>query len=164
MKAPQKQKAFLGFTLVEIMIVVAMIGILAAALFPNMTGYLKRARDAARASDLNNIATGIAMYEIDKETLPPHVSGCYPTQKLLSGGYIKVGFISPKGAGYDEGCGVSGKYAYGVSTGNVLDPQSSLLMAMMENQNGGNYTGSTLGMTGDLTLLGHFNATFGLAR
>jgi prepilin-type N-terminal cleavage/methylation domain-containing protein len=153
-----------GFTLVEIMIVIAMIGILAAALFPNMTGYLKRARDAARASDLNNIATGIAMYEIDKETLPPHVSGCYPTQKLLSGGYIKVGFISPKGAGYDEGCGVSGKYAYGVSTGNVLDPQSSLLMAVMENQNGGNYTGSTSGMTGDLTLLGHFNATFGLSR
>ena len=31
---------------------------------------------------------------------------------------------------------------------------------MMENQNGGNYTGSTSGMTGDLTLLGHFNATF----
>ena len=105
MKAPQKKNALLGFTLVEIMIVIAMIGILAAALFPNMTEYLKRARDAARASDLNNIATGIAMYEIDKETLPPHVSGCYPTQKLLSGGYIKVGFISPKGAGYDEGCG-----------------------------------------------------------
>lgn len=164
MKAPQKKNALLGFTLVEIMIVIAMIGILAAALFPNMTEYLKRARDAARASDLNNIATGIAMYEIDKETLPPHVSGCYPTQKLLSGGYIKVGFISPKGAGYDEGCGVSGKYAYGVSTGNVLDPQSSLLMAVMENQNGGNYTGSTSGMTGDLTLLGHFNATFSLSR
>lgn len=164
MKAPQKQKAFLGFTLVEIMIVIAMIGILAAALFPNMTEYLKRARDTARVSDLHNIATGIAMYEIDKETLPPHVSGCYPTQKLLSGGYIKVSFISPKGAGYDEGCGVSGKYAYGVSTGNVLDPQSSLLMAVMENQNGGNYTGSTVGMTGDLTLLGHFNATFGLSR
>ena len=75
-----------------------------------------------------------------------------------------MSFISPKGAGYDEGCGVSGKYAYGVSTGNVLDPQSSLLMAVMENQKGGNYSGSTLGMTGDLTMLGHFNATFGLAR
>lgn len=66
------------------MIVVAMIGVLAAALFPNMTGYLKRARDAARASDLNNIATGIAAYEIDKESLPAHVSGCYPSQALLS--------------------------------------------------------------------------------
>jgi prepilin-type N-terminal cleavage/methylation domain-containing protein len=72
MKAPQNQNPLLGFTLVEIMIVVAMIGILAAALFPNMTQYLMRARDAARASDLNNIATGIALYEIDKETLPPH--------------------------------------------------------------------------------------------
>lgn len=87
------------------MIVIAMIGILAAALFPNMTGYLKRARDAARASDLNNIATGIAAYEIDKETLPPHVSGCYPSQALLSRGYTKKDFISPSGSGYDEGCG-----------------------------------------------------------
>ena len=141
-----------------------MIGILAAALFPNMTSYLKRARDAARASDLNNIATGIAAYEIDKEILPPHVSGCYPSQILLSQGYTKKDFISPSGAGYDEGCGSSGRYAYGVSTGNVLNPQSSLLMARMENQNGGNYTGSTLGMTGDLTLLGHWTATFGLSR
>ena len=164
MKKIKKCNGLYGFTLIEIMIVIAMIGILAAALFPSMTEYLKRARDAARASDLNNIAAGITMYEIDKETLPPHVGGCYPSQALLFGGYIKVGFISPKGAGYDEGCGVSGKYAYGVSTGNVLDPQSALLMAVMENQNGGNYTGSTLGMTGDLTLLGHFNATFSLSR
>ena len=87
------------------MIVVAMIGILASALFPNMTGYLKRARDAARASDLNNISVGIAAYEIDKEILPPHVSGCYPSQILLSRGYTKKDFISPSGSGYDEGCG-----------------------------------------------------------
>ena len=84
------------------MIVIAMIGILAASLFPNMTGYLKRARDAARASDLNNIATGIAAYEIDKEILPSHVSGCYPSQALLSRGYTKKDFISPSGSGYDE--------------------------------------------------------------
>lgn len=37
---PQK-----AFTLVEIMIVIAIIGVLAAALFPSLTGHISRAND-----------------------------------------------------------------------------------------------------------------------
>ena len=164
MEKYQKYSSRLGFTLVELMIVITMIGILAAAIFPNMTTYLKRARDAVRAANLNTIAVGISAYEIDKGYLPQHSWWCYPSALLLSGGYIKSTLISPKGAGYDEWCGISGKYAYWVSTGNTLITQSSLLMANMENKNGGNYSGSTLWMTGNLTLLGHYNATYGTAR
>lgn len=51
-----------GFTLVEMLIVVVIIGILASALFPKITGYMERTRDLKRQTDLRNIAVALEMY------------------------------------------------------------------------------------------------------
>jgi general secretion pathway protein G len=57
-----------AFTLVEMLIVIVIIGILAAALIPRLTGVQSRARDVARKADLSQLSTALTTYQLDNGT------------------------------------------------------------------------------------------------
>jgi general secretion pathway protein G len=66
-----------GFTLVEVLVVTAIIAILAAVLIPRLLGYTDRAREARAISDIRTIKTIIEAYTADEG------SGIYPSGMSL---------------------------------------------------------------------------------
>ena len=57
-----------GFTLIELMIVVAIIGILAAIAIPQFSAYRTRSFNSAAEADIRNAATAQEAYYVDNQT------------------------------------------------------------------------------------------------
>ena len=66
-------KNFSSFTLVEMLVVVAVVGILASALLVSLGGSRAKARDARRISDLREVQNALELY-YDREEKYPKIS------------------------------------------------------------------------------------------
>jgi prepilin-type N-terminal cleavage/methylation domain-containing protein len=62
-----------GFTMIEMVVVLAVIAILAAVLTPVVTGYVERARFNAAQNDVKNIAAAIVQFNTDTRLWPIYV-------------------------------------------------------------------------------------------
>ncbi|SHF42972.1 type II secretion system protein G [Caldanaerobius fijiensis DSM 17918] len=80
LKALKKRiKSKRGFTLVELLVVVAIIAILAAVLVPRFLTYTDRAREARAMADINAIRTVITAYMADEGNGQPPINSNDPT-------------------------------------------------------------------------------------
>lgn len=70
LKPLRKKAGQKGFTLIELMIVVAIIGILAAIAIPQFAAYRAKAFDKAALSDIRNLKTGLEAAYADSQEYP----------------------------------------------------------------------------------------------
>ncbi len=66
-----KQLGQRGFTLIELMIVVAIIGILAAVAIPKFADMLRKSKEGATKGSLTNLRSALTIYVSDNEGIAP---------------------------------------------------------------------------------------------
>lgn len=125
MKQPgtlSRRAAQSGFTLIEIMVVVVIIGLLAAFIVPQVLGRVDDARITKVQGDIRAIETALTMYRLDTARYPSTAQGLRalvqkpddPTvRNWKPGGYLSRASRDPWGNDY--------RYAYPGSRGREYD-------------------------------------------
>ena len=69
------QRSAHGFTLIELMVVLVIIGVLAALIVPNVLDRADDARVMAARTDVNNLSQALKLYKLDNQRLPSTEQG-----------------------------------------------------------------------------------------
>ncbi|RZL64215.1 MAG: type II secretion system protein GspG [Variovorax sp.] len=64
-----------GFTLIELMVVLVIIGVLAALIVPNVIDRADDARSTAAKTDVNNLMQALKLYRLDNQRYPTAEQG-----------------------------------------------------------------------------------------
>jgi general secretion pathway protein G len=98
-----------GFTLIEIMVVVVIIGLLAAVIVPNVVSQVEKARVSKAQQDIASLETALTMFKLDNSKYPGTDQGLQslvvqPSDPSIRhwkpGGYVKRVQKDPWGNDY----------------------------------------------------------------
>jgi general secretion pathway protein G len=96
---PLRQRLARGFTLVEIMVVVVIIGILGALVVPKLMGRTGESRVAAAKVDISTLMQALKLYKLDNQRYPTTEQGLQALIAKPTGGPAANGW---KAGGYIE--------------------------------------------------------------
>ena len=110
-----------GFTLIEIMVVIAILGIMAAIVVPKLVGHTDTAKIAAAKQDIANIKQALILYKLDNQRYPTTEQGLQalvtrPTTGPAANGYKSDAYLEkipkdPWGNPYQYLCpGIKGEF------------------------------------------------------
>jgi type II secretion system protein G len=154
MKTTTKSAFHRGFTLIELMIVIVILGILMGTILPRLSGAQGRARDTARVADLNAISQALETYFNDFGSYPG-TNGtveCLSESSTNSGSklaiYLKGGKIpTPPSATQQIKIGsttCTGQYAYAPINSRGVSAGGYMLATDVETFQNANYNLSSL--------------------
>ncbi|MBW2000518.1 MAG: prepilin-type N-terminal cleavage/methylation domain-containing protein [Deltaproteobacteria bacterium] len=112
-----------GFTLIELMIVIAIIGILAAIAIPQFSAYRRRSYNSAAVADLRNAATAQEAYYVDEKTYTGTITNITgSTYGLYTTDNVTVGIVNADTSGYT----MTSMHSSGDKTYSLVGPGGSV--------------------------------------
>jgi type IV pilus assembly protein PilA len=130
------QRKTQGFTLIELMIVVAIIGILAAIAIPAYENYIAKAQFTEALSLASGQKTNVIDYYSENDTCPTNGEAGIPPATSISGKYVaSVAVGGTAGAPPDVGCTITATFG----TTNINSKLSGKTVILTLQDNGGSF-------------------------